>query len=232
VACLVAAGGDGTIADLFNRHPWARLGLLPLGNENLLARYLGVPACGKTAAEIIARGRLRALDLCQINGRRFALMASAGFDAEVVRVTHEARRGHVSRLSYLKPIWQTLRSYRYPQLRVYVDGADTPIEGRLAVVVNIPAYALRLRVALAADAADGRVDVRVFRHGSTFQMLRYFCMVALARHERLPDVSRCAGACVKIDSDRPVPLQIDGDPAGFTPAEIRVLPRALDVYAP
>jgi YegS/Rv2252/BmrU family lipid kinase len=231
VACIVAAGGDGTVADLINRHPSMKLALLPLGNENLLARYLGVPACGRAAAEIVARGGCRTLDLCQVNGRRFALMASAGFDAEVVRVTHETRVGHVSRISYIKPIWNAMRKYKYPVVRVRVDD-DPPVEGRLAVVVNVPAYALRLPVARASDACDGQVDVRVFQRGSTFQMLRYFCMVAIGRHERLSDVVCRAGKRVRIDADTPVPLQIDGDPAGTTPAEIQVLPRALEVYAP
>src|SRR5262245_59352110 len=38
LACIVAAGGDGTVADVFNRHPGIRLAIMPLGTENLLAR--------------------------------------------------------------------------------------------------------------------------------------------------------------------------------------------------
>jgi YegS/Rv2252/BmrU family lipid kinase len=232
VHCLVAAGGDGTIADLFNRFPDTTLGILPLGTENLLARHLRIPKSGTEAAEIIARGQFRTLDLCLLGERRFALMASAGFDADVVHRVHAARRGHISRTTYLKPILESLRRYEYPPIRIQVDDRAERWDARLAVVVNVPAYALRLPVAPRACDHDGCVDLRLFERGSTFQMLRYFCKVALGRHERLPDVLSISAKTVRLEAPVPVPIQVDGDPAGWTPAEIRVLPAALRVLAP
>ena len=41
-------------------------------------------------------------------------MIGCGFDAEVVRRVHLERDGHITRLSYLKPIWESIRSYEYP----------------------------------------------------------------------------------------------------------------------
>jgi diacylglycerol kinase family enzyme len=48
----------------------------------------------------------------------------------------------------------------------------------------------------------------------------------------LPDVQSLSGRRVRIESDVPVPIQLDGDAAGFTPAEISVVPGALQVIAP
>ena len=60
---LVAAGGDGTVADLVNRFPDVPLAILPLGTENLLARHVGIACDGRLVAEMIARGETRRIDL-------------------------------------------------------------------------------------------------------------------------------------------------------------------------
>jgi len=232
LGCIVAAGGDGTVADVFNRHPGARLAILPLGTENLLARYLGVPPDGAAVARLIAGNQVRVLDLCRMGERRFVLMASAGFDADVVTRLHAGRRGHISRFSYVQPILESVRRYQYPELRLYVDDAVAPATARLAVIVNVPIYALGLSVARGARGDDGILDLRLFRRGSAFQMVRYLCNLALGRHERLEDVGSLSGRRVRIESDVPVPIQLDGDAAGFTPAEISVLPGSLEVLAP
>jgi len=232
LACIVAAGGDGTVADVFNRHPGIPVAILPLGTENLLARYLRIPASGRAVAQLIARGDVRRLDLCQLGVRRFALMASAGFDADVIQRLHDSRHGHISRFSYLQPILESVRKYEYPEIRLTVDGEPAPAIARMEVVVNVPIYALGLSVARCARADDGTLDLRLFRRGSAFQMVRYLCNLAVGNHERLWDVESLTGRRVRIESDVPVPVQVDGDPAGWTPAEICVLPGALEVIAP
>jgi len=232
LACIVAAGGDGTVADVFNRHPGVRLAILPLGTENLLARFLGIPASGTEVARLIVENRVQVLDLCQLAQRRFVLMASAGFDADVIQRLHFSRRGNISRLSYIQPILESVRNYEYPEIRLYVDGSETPATARLAVIVNVPIYALGMSVARSARGDDGVLDLRLFRQGSAFQMVRYLCNLALGIHENLPDVASLSGRRVRIESDIPVPIQLDGDAAGFTPAEISVLPGALEVLAP
>ncbi len=232
LVCIVAAGGDGTVGDVINRFPGLPVAVLPLGTENLLARYLGVPRSGRAVAELIQAGRTRRLDLGELNGRRFALMASFGFDADIVHRTDARRTGHITKWNYLQPIWQSLRKYGHPELRVYVDGADTPVTARWAVVANLPAYALRLRIAASARGDDGLLDLRLFQRGSAFQMLRYFYKVLVGAHERLQDVQVARAGRIRIESDLPAPIQVDGDPAGRTPAEIRVLPGELEVIVP
>src|SRR5262249_30186340 len=143
-----------------------------------------------------------------------------------------SRRGNISRLSYIQPILESVRKYEYPEIRLYVDGSPTPATARLAVIVNVPIYALGMSVARSASGEDGILDVGMFRQGSAFQMVRYLCNLALGVHEALPDVESLSGRRVRIESDVPVPIQLDGDAAGFTPAEISVLPGALEVVVP
>jgi len=248
LACLVAAGGDGTVSDLINRFPDVPLAILPLGTENLLARHLGIPCDGRAVAEMIAQCSTRRIDVGLLNGRRFTLMASAGFDADIIHRVHSRRQGNIQKSNYIQPILETLRTYRYPELRVAVDGESPPARGRLGrrrakvspgtlfgrlvIVSNLPEYALGLPIAGNAADGDGLLDLRIFERPSGFQMFRYVYNVALRRHEELDDVRVCRVRAVRIDSELPVPLQCDGDPAGWTPADVSILPGALTLLVP
>lgn len=88
VQTLVVAGGDGSVNEAltgFQNHPAPpQLGIIPFGTANVLALELGLPRNAKAIAELIRRGKTRQLHYGLANGRPFVLMASAGFDAEVV----------------------------------------------------------------------------------------------------------------------------------------------------
>ena len=230
--CIVSAGGDGTFRDLINRYPGVRLALFPLGTENLVARFLKIPKRGCQVAEIIAANYVTRFDLGLFGDHRFAVMASAGFDADVMHRAHARRTGHISRWSYLQPIADSLRRYAYPEIRVFVNETQIAATCRLAVLVNFPAYALGLNMAHGATGDDGLFDVRLLEQGTAFQMWRYFFNLMCGRLERLPDVKSVTATRVRWESDVPVPIQVDGDPAGWTPAEFSILPGAVEIIVP
>ena len=230
--CIVAAGGDGTFRDLINRYPGVRLALFPLGTENLVARFLKIPKRGSQVAKLIAANRVMRFDLGLIGDHRFAVMASAGFDADVMHRAHARRTGHINRWSYLQPIADSLRKYTYPEIRVFANGTQVAASCRLAVLVNFPAYALGLNMAHGATGDDGLFDLRILQGGTAFQMWRYFFNLVCGRLERLPDVKSVTATRVRWESDVPVPVQVDGDPAGWTPAEFSILPGAVEIIIP
>lgn len=230
--CVVAAGGDGTVGDVINRYPGLPIAVLPLGTENLLAKYLKVQPSGKQVADLIAAGSRRKLDVGQLNGRSFTLMASCGFDANVVHLTHANRRGHIRKWHYGPPIWNSILKYKHPPLRIFVDDEPQPRVARLLMAVNLPAYAMGIPFAPQATGDDGRLDLCLFERGSTFQMMKYLGHVIAGRHQTLPDVTCLRASRVRIEADVAVPWQMDGDPAGFTPVDLRVLSSGFEVFAP
>lgn len=229
---LIAAGGDGTVLDVINRHKDVPIGIFPLGTENLLARQFGIPCDGESAAETIASGRRLPLDLGRIGERRFAIMVSVGFDAAVIHAAHAARTGHIRRTHYLRPIGNVLWSYAHPELQVFVDDAIVPITGRLVVIANLASYALGLPIVPSARGDDGLLDVRVFHGGSLFHLLRYLYMVTTWSLDHLPDVTSVRARSVRIESPAPAPVQADGDPAGVTPCVVTVEPAAINLIVP
>lgn len=229
---LVAAGGDGTVLDVINRHPGLPIGVLPLGTENLLARQFGIPRDGARAAAIVAAGHTVPLDLGRIAERRFSIMVSAGLDAAVLHSAHALRTGHIGRSHYIWPIWRTLCSFDYPELRVFGDGSDQPVVGQLVIAANLASYALGLPLVPTARGDDGLLDVRVFRHRSTFHLLRDLSMLMCGRHDQMKNVASMRVTQLRIESDVPVAVQADGDPAGTTPCNIAIEPNAVRLFVP
>src|SRR5690606_8990976 len=106
-------GGDGTAAEIVNRTPLGTpIAVLPTGTENLLARYLGIGKDVRQIADVIDAGRTAWLDAGRAGSRFFTLMASAGFDADVVDRLHADRSGHIRHSTYIKPIWRAIRNYQ------------------------------------------------------------------------------------------------------------------------
>jgi diacylglycerol kinase (ATP) len=246
---LVGVGGDGTAAELVNRTSTGLpLALLPGGNENLLARYLHLTPAPKTLADTIAGGKILHLDAGRAGGRIFLLMAGCGLDAEVVRLVHQRRTGHINSFNYLKPLWEVLRTYEYPELRIYcdrVDGSgadcvlgavsgDPPVELSLRWlgVFNLPCYGGGLQIAPHAEGSDGALDLCGFRHGSFARFAGLAAAVFLRQHRRLADWMTRKIRRLRIESDALVPYQLDGDPGGILPVEIEVLPQRLTLIVP
>ncbi len=231
---LIGVGGDGTAAELVNRTAVGLpLTMLSAGNENLLARYLGLGNSPEDICRTVVDGHLVRLDVGKANGRLFLLMLGCGFDAEVVRRVHDRRRGHIRSRNYFKPILEAACSYRYPELRLhYEDNTESPQAVRWLFAFNLPCYGGRLPLAPQAVGTDGQLDICAFRRGSLLSGLRYAAAVYLHCHQRMADCTTARVRRVRITSDAEVPYQLDGDPGGLLPVEVGVVPRRLAILVP
>lgn len=250
---LVAVGGDGTLNRLVNQVPRGTpLAVLPVGTENLLARQLGYRFDPEQLVATLEQRQLRFLDAGQINGRVFLLMASCGFDAEVVRRFHAARQGHIRRWHYAGHICRAMASYEFPQVQVYCDTSaeDGPqarggaagafraapnraeFAGAWSFVSNLPCYGGGFRVSPGAVADDGLLDLAVFRRGGVLAGLAYVAATRLGWQNHLAGVQLRPVRRVTWTSEHPVPYQVDGDPGGWLPATIEVLPGHLAYLVP
>jgi diacylglycerol kinase (ATP) len=239
---VVAIGGDGTAAEIVNRTPVGTpIAVFPTGTENLLAGYLGIQKDPAALAVTIAAGRTVWLDAGRAGERIFLLMASAGFDAEVVHRLHSERSGNIRHLSYIKPIWHAIRNYRYPELRVKCalsEGSSDqpqwsePIDCRWAFTFNLPKYGFGLKFAPQASGLDGLFDVCTFRRGRLLPGLGYLASVVLRLHRGLPGFKLTKCSRLRIESDEPVHYELDGDPGGTLPVELEVVPRRLRLVVP
>ena len=228
IACVICAGGDGTIGFVANcSAPATPLAILPLGTENVLAKQLGFDCDISRLIDKIDSSKTFALDAGEANGQLFLAVASVGFDAEVVRLLSARRTGHIDHTTWIRPILQALGGYQFPKIRVRTEGNEKAVHTRWAFVFNVPRYALGLRFVAEGDCADGRLDLCCFRGGRWWNGLRYFIGVLFGWHRSWRDTHVEQVTHISIESDEPVPYQLDGDPGGELPVTIRVLPGRL-----
>ncbi len=232
---VMAVGGDGTCRDvatgLLGRS--TPMIVVPAGNENILAKYIKAKATIDALVATIVEGTVTSYDVGTLNSSPFLLMAGVGFDAEAVKRVTESRTGHVSYLTYAKPLLQTFWQHRFPNLRVTVDG-KTVFDGHgLAFVGVMPRYAIGLHLLANAKHNDGLLDVCVMPCNSKRQLIGLSVAALLGRHVRRKNVVYCKGSNVRIESsDDNVPCQFDGDVAGALPIECGIMPQALRLMFP
>jgi diacylglycerol kinase family enzyme len=225
--CVVAAGGDGTLGDLFNRHPDLPIATLPAGTENLVARYLKIPRCGRTVAQLVSANCRRQFDTGLAGSQRFLLMVSAGIDADVVRRLHSGRSGNISRSSYIRPILRCLFQYDFPSVRVRSADGVHEHQGSHVIVSNIPEYGFRLKFASEADPGDGLLDVRVFQRSGRLRTLLHAIRLRFTSADG-PDVVRFQTKSVELTGDKAdVPVQCDGDPGPPLPMTVTIDQRSM-----
>jgi diacylglycerol kinase (ATP) len=229
--CLVAVGGDGTVSALINERPRVPITVLPSGTENLAAQHFGLRRNPSALARTIASGQVARTDLGCAAGRRFLLMTGFGFDGDVVTRHHRSRTttsGRIKpthRAAYVEPILRASLFYRFPSIQVTVEdpGAEEELEGTTVFVFNLPRYALGLPFAPTACQDDGLLDLVVFREPGPLRALYYLWRVFRGTHLDHPGVHHRRVRRIRVSSREGVPVQLDGDPAGFLGSPVRGL---------
>jgi diacylglycerol kinase (ATP) len=237
VRCVVAAGGDGTVSAVINElSSDVALAVLPLGNQNLFAAAFGFEDDPVALARAIARGERQAIDLGRAHTtagpRKFTIMLSVGFDADVIhRITRWRTAGgaarRAGRVSYLRPVAEAFWSYPHAAITLTADGVA--FDGSHCAVANLPDYALDLRLAPTARADDGLLDWTMLSRSGRVALAGYVLAVARARHTQRSHVPVGRARKLTLRSAAPVPVQVDGEPWGFTPVEVEAVPAALSV---
>ena len=230
--CLVAAGGDGTLANVISRHPHVPVAPFPAGTENLFARFLKIRRCGRSVARMIHSNLQRQFDTAMANDQRFLLMASAGVDAHVVGCLHRQRVGHISQANYVIPALKGFVEYSYPAIRVCSDDGYHQCEGSHVIISNVPRYGFRLKFASEADPTDGLLDVRVFRKSGALRTILHSMRLRLTGALSTNEVQfRCSSLVLKSDSSDAV-AQCDGDPGPRFPVRISIDPQSMTLIVP
>jgi diacylglycerol kinase family enzyme len=233
-AVAVVWGGDGTVHEVANGLAGSRVPILacPAGTENLLAKDLRIPSDPRQIMEVIRHGQVVDCDVGRINDRSFLLIMGVGFDGEVVRRLTAVRTGHISHLSYFWPIWRTFWEHDFPRMRIIIDGELAFDDYGLAFIGNISRYAVGLRICRDARFDDGLLDLVVFSCRQQTTLLLHAAWTLLRMHPLKGDVMYRQIRSARIETDRPVPSQADGDPGPSTPLDISVSPDRIKLLIP
>jgi YegS/Rv2252/BmrU family lipid kinase len=229
---IVAAGGDGTINEVVNGIGMApvALGILPMGTVNVLAMELGIPFDLVSAWKVIRQGKVRLIDEASANGHLFVQMAGIGLDAQVVERNSRQVKQVLGPLSYLLTA-TTIAAEKPPRLRVSSSGGPT-VEGSFVLVGNGRLYGGPFTLFREADMQDGLLDVYVFRHMNYVALMRYLRGMLFGSLAKFTDVEYFKARHLRVEANRHVPLEADGELVGHAPVEFTVRRKKLRVLVP
>jgi YegS/Rv2252/BmrU family lipid kinase len=243
VDVVAVFGGDGTTmqaaAALVGSD--VALGIIPGGTGNLLAGNLRIPPWPGRAAQVLARGRSRRLDLGRMSRdggtQYFAVACGAGMDARVMAGTASERKRRWGMGAYVATTLRLIAQVRSTPHHLTVDGMEYDANAAMILVANcgevIPPF-VRLKSGIRPD--DGLLDVIVLRADNLGQSVRAVwdllrepaghggpgSFVGYARGEEITIAA----------AEGPEPVQLDGESAGETPFTATVVPGAIRIMVP
>lgn len=243
---IIIAGGDGSIGQAADGIVAAgaqdvHLGIIPLGTGNVFARDVGLPLpiwhdyhAVVEAARIIIAGHAAAVDVGLADGRAFLCWAGCGIDALVTELV-ESRMAFGKRrmpiATYAAALIRQLRRFRPATMSVSIDEGET-LGGRfyLTVASNIALYGRYFHLARQARLNDGLLDLIVIDAAQAPHF--FFLLLKLLLWPRSHDARITVRQIkrVRIEAEIPQPVHLDGDPIGFSPFTVEIMPCRLPVY--
>lgn len=229
---VVAAGGDGTIAEVANglNGSLCRLGVIPLGTANVMAHELGLPFVPRDVAAALAFGRTRTIWPGIATGpacaRVFVQMLGAGFDAQVVQHLPVPLKHAFGRGAYVMQSLREAARYRFRPIRVRVDGIAC--DAGSVIVTKGHFYGGRYLLAPGTTPCARGFTVALFDRAGPCAALLYGAALPLNLLPRMPGLRLLRAEEVAIESEH-VPAQTDGDAAGWAPLLVRDAPTAIQV---
>ena len=234
---FVAAGGDGTVSSLVDGlvHTEMPLGILPIGTVNVLARELGIPLDLDRAACLLAgEHALTSMDVGQVNGRYFALNASVGVSVSTMQSTKAQDKRRLGVWAYLLSGIKTLVGAQPHRFEIEVDGRVEHYRASEVMVANGGAIGDPvLRWGPDVHLDDGQLDLCVVRARSVldYLVLAWRLFWGSQRRDRRLRCIRVRQSA-RVDAEKTMLVQADGDLVTRTPMRLSVLPQAVHVIVP
>ena len=242
---VVVVGGDGTVNETLNgilggNGDAPELAVIMLGTGKDFARSHRIPTDLRRAVEVAAHGQVVAVDAGRVRHRTgdgervsyFGNVASAGMSGAVARRADASSKALGGRISFFLALVRVFA--RWQNVEMEVEVGEERRHGKMTnvVVANGPYHAGGMWLAPEARTDDGLFDVVLFGDISKVDFVTSVAKIYRGTHLTHPRIELLRNATVSVESARPLPLELDGEHPGTTPARFEIVPRALRLRVP
>jgi diacylglycerol kinase (ATP) len=235
ITTIVAVGGDGTVNEvasaLVKTH--CRLGIIPAGSGNGLARHLGIPLQVPEALQLIMNHRVQKIDAGKVNEKYFFCTCGTGFDASVGKqFSRDSRRGM---LSYVRATIHQYINYSPKSYILKTGHKKVKLKAFLVTFANSGQYGNNAYIAPNAVIDDGMLDLCILRPFPRTSTITIGLRLFFKNIDQSPylEVMRVKKATLKRKGHKKMTIHLDGEPMDLPgKLRIKVIEQALHVMVP
>lgn len=246
---VIAVGGDGTVNEVVNGlmrlrelgRPVPELAVVPRGTGRDFVRTFRIPRRLDEALALVEGGRSRAIDIGRVGFRAwdgsdgvsyFANVASAGMSGAVAKRANSTSKAAGGKVSFLVATLAVFARWKAGRMDVRVDGEHR--EGLMYDVLVANCVYLAGGMMMTPDAIpdDGLFDVLLLGDITRTDLALSLPKVYRGTYLPHPKAEVLRGRTVTVDSPSPLPVELDGEQPGTTPARFELIPQALRVRVP
>jgi diacylglycerol kinase (ATP) len=237
---LVVIGGDGTVNEVVNGVAGsdAEIAVLPCGTGQDFGRTHGIPSRFDEAVRVALGHESRTIDLGRVElgsgtSRFFANVGSAGMSGAVARRANAMTKALGGRVTFFYALTREFLAWHNTRVVVELEGGvrrEGPMHD--VIVANGNWHGGGMKLAPEARQDDGTFDVVTIGDVSKLDFVTTAPKLYSGRYISHPKVELLRSPSVAISADEPLPLEVDGEPIGTTPARFEVVPSALRLRVP
>jgi diacylglycerol kinase (ATP) len=241
---LVVVGGDGSVNEVANGiagRSGVEIAVIARGTGWDFARSLGLPRNIDRAIDVARSGETRTIDLGRATYRLwaggeaqsfFANVASSGMSGAIAQRANDSSKALGGKVSYLWATFAVFARWSSTEIRVTVDGETRQARMHDVIVANGPYIGGGMKIAPDAEPDDGTFDVLLIGDLTKQDLVLTMPKIFRGTHLPHPKAELLRGAEVSVDADDRLPIELDGEQPGTTPARFEIVPHALRVRVP
>lgn len=230
---VVAAGGDGTINEVAAplKGTLTRLGIIPSGSGNGLARHIGMSSQPEIALKQLATALPKAIDTLEINGRFAINVSGLGLDGYVAWLFNKGKRRGV--MNYTRIALSEYFRYKGAALNIEVNGQFINQHAHMLVIANASQFGNAAKIAPRANLSDGKMELVLVTKPPLFQMVATFYRLFKGNLRDNQYIQTIPCSSFTATCQPALHLHIDGE--GIDPVNILVTklnPSSLNILIP
>lgn len=231
---VVVCGGDGSVssAAMAVLESGLPMGIMPMGTANDLARTLHIPMDLVEAAGVIVAGHQQSIDVGTVNGHAFFNVASIGLSTKLAQGLDPALKKRFGRVGYALAAGKVLTRAKPFSARITEKGEASQVSTYQIAVGNGRHYGGGNVVEESARIDDGQLDLYSLEMKNLWKLALMLRSFRSGKHGAWSEVRTARCVEFDVETEKPLPVNADGEIVTSTPAHFKVHPQAISVFAP
>jgi YegS/Rv2252/BmrU family lipid kinase len=243
---LIAVGGDGTLNETVNgvmrAGASAEVATIPLGTGMDFGRTYGIPSKFDDAVRTIVTGTTRTIDVGRVSYRTWdghdaeryvANVGSVGMSAAVAQRANGMSKALGGKATFFYALVRVFLEWQNTIVSVELEGGETR-EARMhdVIVANGRWHGGAMKLAPDAEPDDGLFDVVLIGDINKRDFVTTSPKIYKGTYLAHPKVDLVRARSLTVDAPERLPIELDGEQVGTTPARFEIVPAALRVRVP